>query len=62
MLKWSRGGRRLKFLFTKHFNDWELEDVERLLSWLGLGDEVEDNASWMVTKDGIFLIKLMCKA
>lgn len=52
----------MKFLFTKHFNDWELEDVERLLSWLGLGDEVEDNASWMVTKDGIFLIKLMCKA
>ena len=46
MLEWSKGGRRLESLFARHFNDWELENVERLLSWLGLVDEVENKVSW----------------
>ena len=46
------------------FNDWEVDEVERLLFWLAakkLHVEVNDKAKWMETKSGEFLVKSMYK-
>ncbi|RVW33932.1 putative ribonuclease H protein [Vitis vinifera] len=46
--------------FNRPFNDWELEEVERLFSCLEgkkvRGDE-EDRVKWMASKDGEFSVK-----
>ena len=49
-------------LFTRPFNDWEVEDAERLLMDIGryvLHVELEDKVSWNLSRDGVFLIKSM---
>ena len=45
--------------FNRPFNDWELEEVERLFFCLE-GKKVrvdEDRVKWMESKDGVFLVK-----
>ena len=46
--------------FNRPFNDWELEEVERLFCCLE-GKKVrvdeEDRVKWMETKDGVFSVK-----
>ena len=41
---------------TKPFNDWEVEDAERLLMGIGrcvLHAELEDKVSWNLSRDGV---------
>ncbi|KAJ9682276.1 hypothetical protein PVL29_018248 [Vitis rotundifolia] len=51
--------------FNRPFNDWELEEVERLLCCLD-GKKVrvdeEDRVRWMDSKDGDFLVKSLYRA
>ena len=49
-------------LFTRLFNDWEVEEVQRLLFQLGLEAVIkgrEDRFSWIESKDGLFSVKLL---
>ena len=51
--------------FSGLFNDWEVEDVGRLLAQLGkvtLVNEVEDTLKWKVTQGGCFSVKSLCMA
>ena len=46
----------------KSFINWEMEDVERLLLWLGEGrviEGVEDMVRWIETNNGLFLEELL---
>ena len=46
--------------FSRSFNDWEVEAVERLLSILQgkrLAVGLEDRVMWKVLKNGIFSVK-----
>ena len=46
----------------KSFNNWEMENVERLLLWLREGrviEGVEDMVRWIATKNGLFLEELL---
>ncbi|RVW14457.1 LINE-1 retrotransposable element ORF2 protein [Vitis vinifera] len=46
--------------FNRPFNDWELEEVERLFCCLegkNVRVDEEDRVIWMESKDGVFLIK-----
>ena len=52
-------------LFTRLFNDWEVEDAKKLrfkVTWVVLAYEFEDRLCWMMTKDGVFSIKSIYKA
>lgn len=52
-------------LFNIFFNNWEVEDVERLLAQLGkvtLVDEVEDATRWTVINGGVFSVKSMYRS
>ncbi|RVW62360.1 hypothetical protein CK203_062889 [Vitis vinifera] len=43
--------------FNRHFNDWELEEVERLFCYLDgkkVSVDEEDRVRWMDSKDGVF--------
>ena len=60
---WSRSQEEVGWqpLFTRHFNDWEVEDLERLLARLGkitLGDELEDTLRWTLSRTGLFSVSL----
>ena len=51
--------------FNKPFNDWELEEVERLFCCLGgkkVSVDEEDKVRWMDSKDGIFSVKSLYRA
>ncbi|KAJ9705163.1 hypothetical protein PVL29_003294 [Vitis rotundifolia] len=51
--------------FNRPFNDWELEEVERLFCCLE-GKKVrvdeEDRVRWMDSKDGVFSVKSLYRA
>ncbi|RVW38191.1 hypothetical protein CK203_106221 [Vitis vinifera] len=51
--------------FNRPFNDWELEEMERLLCCLD-GKKVrvdeEDRVRWMDSKDGFFSVKSLYRA
>ena len=51
--------------FSKSFNDWEMDEVERLLFCLG-GKKVnldeKDRVRWLESKDGNFSVKSLYKA
>ncbi|RVW12719.1 putative ribonuclease H protein [Vitis vinifera] len=51
--------------FSRHFNDWELEEVEGLL-WklhpLVVRREVEDVLSWKESRDGIFSVRSLYRS
>ena len=52
-------------IFSKPFNDWEVEEAERLLYGLGrytLEEEAADEVRWKLTKAGVFTVKSMYKA
>ena len=52
-------------IFSRPFNDWEVEEAERLLCGLGrytLEEEVADEVRWKLTKAGVFTVKSMYKA
>ena len=51
--------------FSRHFNDWELEEVESLfwkLHPLVVRREVEDALSWKESRDGIFSIRSLYRS
>ena len=51
--------------FSRSFNDWEVEEVERLLLTIRgrrLNPLLEDKRLWKETKDGIFLVKSLYSA
>ena len=53
----SGGGWNL--VFTRPFNDWEVEEAERLLCRLGnytQEEEVADEVRWKLTNDGVFTV------
>ena len=56
----GEGGGSWNPCFNRPFNDWEMEEVERLLCCLEgkkvRGDE-EDKVKWMASKDGDFSVK-----
>ena len=46
-------------LFTRHINDWEVEDVERLFAQLDkitLVDDLEDTLMWTLASNNLFLV------
>ena len=48
--------------FTELFDDWEVEEAERILCELErfvLADEIENEVRWMLTKSGVFSVKSM---
>ena len=52
-------------VFTRPFNDWEVDEAKRLLCGLGrytLEDEVVDKVRWKLMNTGIFTVKSMYKA
>ena len=54
--EWGRWWGCWNPLSTRNFNDWELEDVERLLSWSWEKKEVverDDTVWWIETKSGV---------
>ncbi|KAJ9691214.1 hypothetical protein PVL29_013405 [Vitis rotundifolia] len=65
---WTAGGERRGSwtpTFNRPFNDWEMEEVERLLCYLEgkkLREEEEDRVRWENSKDGVFSIKSLYKA
>ncbi|RVW93340.1 putative ribonuclease H protein [Vitis vinifera] len=51
--------------FLRPFNDWEVEEVERLLSSIQgkrLDADGEDRMLWKETKNEIFTVKSLCKS
>ena len=49
-------------IFTRSFNDWEMEETERLLLGLGcfvLHDDLEVIVCWKLIRDGVFSIRSM---
>ena len=51
--------------FSRPFNDWEVEEVERLLLTIQgrrLNPNLEDRVLWKETKDGIFSVKSLYSA
>ena len=51
--------------FSRPFNDWEVEEVERLFVTIQgrrLNSNLEDKVLWKETKDGIFSLKSLCSA
>ena len=51
--------------FSRPFNDWEVEEVERLLLTIQgrrLNLNLEDRVLWKETKDGIFSVKSLYSA
>ena len=51
--------------FSRPFNDWEVEEVERLLVTIQgrqLNSNLEDRVLWKETKDGIFSVKSLYSA
>ena len=55
----AEGGRRGSWTptFNRSFNDWELEEVGRLLCYLEgkmVRVDEEDKVSWVKSKDGVF--------
>ena len=51
--------------FNKSFNDWEMEEVGRLLFWLDgkmVRVDEEDRMRWVESKDGVFLVKSLYRA
>ena len=49
-------------LFSRSFNDWEMEEAKRLLRRLGqyvVHDDSKDNVCWELTRDGVFLVRSM---
>ena len=51
--------------FSKSFNDWEVDEVERLLVTIQgrrLNFNLEDRVLWKETKDGIFSVKSLYSA
>ena len=56
----GKGGGSWNPCFNRPFNDWELEEVERLFCCLEgkkvRGDE-EDKVKWMASKNGDFSVK-----
>ena len=51
--------------FSRPFNDWEVEEVERLLLLIRgrrLNPLLEDRMLWKETKDGIFSVKSLYSA
>ena len=49
-------------MFSRPFNEWEVEDVERLLKELGqlmLVDGSEDRVKWNLTTNGNFEVRLL---
>ena len=51
--------------FNKPFNDWELEEVERLFCCLDgkkVNVDEEDRVRWMESKDGVFSLKSLYRA
>ncbi|KAJ9677520.1 hypothetical protein PVL29_022489 [Vitis rotundifolia] len=52
-------------LFSRHFNDWEMEEVEGLLRKihpLVLHSDVEDALSWKINKNGSFSIRSLYRS
>ena len=52
-------------LFSRHFNDWVLEEAERFLAWIGEKKVVEgrdDSIHWVEAENGLFFVKDMYKA
>ena len=51
--------------FSRHFNDWELEEVEGLF-WkphpLVVGRKVKDVLSWKESRDGIFSVRSLYRS
>ena len=59
---WEEGGWSPSF--TREFNDWELEEVERFFNFLGgkkVLHEMDDRLSMIKAKDGRFTVKFMYK-
>ena len=59
---WEEGGEVGSWnpLFSRHFNDWEMEEVESLLRKLHplvLNRDVEDVLSWKNSKKGSFSVR-----
>ena len=55
-------GEGWKPVFTRPFNDWELQEVGRFLSCIerfSVVSKVEDKLKWEETKDGVFSVKSM---
>ena len=51
--------------FSRPFNEWEMEEVERLLltiQGMRLDPNLEDRVLWKETKDGIFSVKSLYSA
>ena len=51
--------------FNRPFNDWELEEVERLFCCLDgkkVSVDEEDRVRWMDSKDGVFSVKSLYRA
>ena len=64
---WSnlREGEEWSSLFIKPFNDWEVEDAEGLMRWLGrcrVSTDQEDRMDWRLTNGGRFSVKSMYQA
>ncbi|RVW93056.1 hypothetical protein CK203_032813 [Vitis vinifera] len=57
----GKGGGSWNPCFNRPFNDWEMEEVERLFCCLEgkkVRVDVEDRVKWMESKDGVFSPKL----
>ena len=51
--------------FNRPFNDWELEEVERLFYCLDgkkVSVDEEDRVRWIDSKDGVFSVKSLYRA
>ena len=51
--------------FSRPFNDWEMEEVERLFCCLGgkkVNVDEEDRERWLDLKDGLFSVKSLYRA
>ena len=47
-------------IFTRPFNDWEMDEAERLVCGLGrysLEEETVDKVKWRLTNTGVFTVK-----
>lgn len=53
-------GEGWKSSFSRHFNNWELEEVERFLSHIereAVVNELEDKLKWEKTKKSVYSVK-----